>query len=65
MWCTSGIQCIGDMEFVNIQNKYLALLECKRYKTKNTKKLGESVAKKKKKKKKLAALGRYWGCNKK
>ena len=39
-------KCKGDMELVNISNKYIALLECKRCKTRNSKDLDESVLKK-------------------
>ena len=45
---TGGIQCSkcnGDMELVNISSKYIALLECKKCKTKKNKDLDEGVLK--------------------
>ena len=50
-------KCKGDMELVNISNKYIALLECKRCKTRNSKDLDESVLKKN-----FDHTSRYWDC---
>ena len=60
---TSGIQChncIGNMELVNISGKCIALLECKRCKTKKTKDLDETVLKKN-----FNHTSRYWGSDEK
>ena len=58
---TGGIQCDkckGDMELVNISNKYIALSECKRCETKKTKDLNERVLKNN-----LSYTSGNWGCD--
>ena len=60
---TRGIQCNnckGHMELANISGKYIALLQCKRFKTKKTKALDKRVQKKN-----FNHTSRYWGCDEK
>ena len=60
---TSGIQCDkckGNMELINISGDYIALLGCKRCRTKKTKDLDEGVLKTN-----FNHTSRFWGCDEK
>ena len=51
-------KCKDNMELANISGKYIALLECKKCKTKKTKDLDEGVLKKN-----FNHTSKYWGCD--
>ena len=60
---TNGIQCDkykGNMELINISSDYIALLGCKRCRTKKTKDLDEGVLKTN-----FNHTSRFWGCDEK